>query len=93
MELENTRQQLEKQVRQRFRQVGIDRRRAEVAQLAEDLAARNVGEEEERLKLGLSTARQVLDAQDDLAQARASRLRALVDCNQSLIEWQRLTGD
>ncbi|MBI2506299.1 MAG: TolC family protein, partial [Candidatus Latescibacteria bacterium] len=50
-------------------------------------------EEEERLKLGLSTARQVLDAQDDLAQARATRLRAVVDYNQSLIEWQRLTGE
>ena len=46
-----------------------------------------------RLKLGLSTARLVLDAQDDLAQARASRLRAVVDYNQSLIEWQRLTGE
>ena len=41
-----------------------------------------------RLKLGLSTARLVLDAQ-----ARASRLRAVVDYNQSLIEWQRLTGE
>jgi outer membrane protein TolC len=93
VDLEHLRQQLEKQVRQRFRQVGIDRRRAEVSQLAEELAARNVAEEEERLKLGLSTVRQVLDAQDDLAQARASRLRAVVDYNQSLIEWQRLTGE
>jgi outer membrane protein TolC len=93
VDLENARQQLEQQVRYRFRQVGIDRRRAEVATLAEELAARNVAEEEERLKLGLSTVRQVLDAQDDLAQARASRLRALVDYNQSLIEWQRLTGE
>jgi outer membrane protein TolC len=93
VDLEHQRQQLEQQVRQRFRQVGIDRRRAEVAQLAEELAGRNVAEEEERLKLGLSTARQVLDAQDDLAQARASRLQALVDYNQSLIEWQRLTGE
>jgi outer membrane protein TolC len=93
VDLENLHQQLEQQVRQRFRQLGIDRRRAEVAQLAERLAGRNVAEEEERLKLGLSTARQVLDAQDDLAQARASRLRAVVDYNQSLIEWQRLTGE
>ncbi|MBI2504119.1 MAG: TolC family protein, partial [Candidatus Latescibacteria bacterium] len=86
VDLEHLRQQLEQQVRQRFRQVGIDRRRAEVAQLAEELAGQNVAEEEERLKLGLSTARQVLDAQDDLAQARATRLRAVVDYNQSLIE-------
>lgn len=93
VDLEHLRQQLEQQVRQRFRQAGIDRRRAEVAQLAEGLAGRNVAEEEERLKLGLSTARLVLDAQDDLAQARASRLRAVVDYNLSLIEWQRLTGE
>ena len=93
VDLEHLRQQLEQQVRQRFRQVGIDRRRAEVAQLAEELAGQNVAEEEERLKLGLSTARQVLDAQDDQSQARASRLQALVDYNQSLIEWQHLTGE
>ncbi len=93
VDLENQRQLLEQQVRQRFRQLGIDRRRAEVSQLAERLAGQNVAEEEERLKLGLSTARQVLDAQDDLAQARASQLRAVVDYNQSLIEWQRLTGE
>ncbi|MCC7264610.1 MAG: TolC family protein [Candidatus Latescibacteria bacterium] len=93
LDLANQRQLLEQQVRQRFRQLGIDRRRAEVAQLAEGLAGQNVAEEEERLKLGLSTARLVLDAQDDLAQARASRLRAAVDYNQSLIEWQRLTGE
>ncbi len=93
LDLEQLRLQLVQQVREQFRQVSVTRRRSEVALLAERLAAQNVAEEEERLKLGLSTVRQVLDAQDDLAQARVSRLRAVVDYNQALIEWQRLTGD
>jgi outer membrane protein TolC len=84
--------QLVEQVRERFRQVHTDRRRADVAQLAEQLAERQVREEEDRLALGLSTVRQVLDAQDDLAEARASRLQAVVDYRQAMIAWEQVTG-
>jgi outer membrane protein TolC len=52
-----------------------------------------VAEEEDRLTLGLSTVRQVLDAQDDLAEARAKRLRAVVDYSKALIDWEWLTGE
>ena len=55
--LDNQRMQLVQQVRERFRQVHTDRRRADVAQLAEQLAERQVREEEDRLALGLSTVR------------------------------------
>ena len=91
IDVENLKLQIAGQVRRAFRQVHTDRRRVEVAMLAERLAERSVSEEEDRLGLGLSTVRQVLDAQDDLAAARASRLRALVDYNNSLIEWVRIT--
>ena len=60
--------------------------------MAERLAEQNVTEEEERLALGLSTVRQVLDAQDDLAESRSRRLQAIVDYNKALVEWRRLTG-
>ena len=89
---ERLRLQIAQQVREKHRQVNTDGRRAEVNLLAERLADQNVQEEEERLALGLSTVRQVLDAQDDLAEARIKRLRAIVDYNKALIEWTRFTG-
>ena len=93
VDLERLRLDIVRQVREQHRRVQVDRRRAEVAQLTQSLAAQNVREQEERLALGLSTVRLVLDAQDDLATARNSHLRALVDYNQALVEWGRLTEE
>ena len=92
VDLERLRLDIVQQVRQQHRRVGINQRRVEVSQLAERLAEQNVTEEEERLALGLSTVRQVLDAQDDLAESRSRRLQAIVDYNKALVEWRRLTG-
>jgi len=91
-EHERLRLALARDVRERHRDVNTAHRRAEVTLLAERLAEQNVSEEEERLLLGLSTVRQVLDAQDDLAESRARRLQAVVDYNKALIEWERMTG-
>jgi len=91
--LEQLRLQLAQQVRNQHRSVETSRQREEAARWTERLSAQNLEELEERLSLGLATVRQVLDAQDDLAQARLSRLQALVDYNKALIEWRRLTGD
>lgn len=93
VDLERLRLDIVRQMREQHRRVNVDRRRAEVAQFAQSLAAQNVDEQEERLALGLSSVRQVLDAQDDLAAARNSHLRALVDYNQALVEWGRLTEE
>jgi outer membrane protein TolC len=93
VELEQLRLQLAQQVRNQHRSVETSRQREEAAGWTERLSAQNLGELEERLNLGLATVRQVLDAQDDLAQARLSRLQALIDYNKALIEWRRLTGE
>ena len=93
LDLEQLRLQLAEQVRNQHRQVGLSRQREEAAGWTERLAEQSVREEEERLKLGLSTVRQVLDAQDDLAQAHLNRLQALLDYTKALIEWHRLTGE
>jgi outer membrane protein TolC len=93
VELERLRLQLAQQVRNQHRSVETSRQREEAARWTERLSAQNLDELEERLNLGLATVRQVLDAQDDLAQARLSRLQALVDYNKALIEWHRLTGE
>jgi len=93
IDLENLRRQLVQQVRTQHRQVRISHRRTEVARAAVRLAARHVDEQEARLALGLSTVREVLDAQDDLASVRATFLQATVDYSKALIIWNRLTGE
>jgi outer membrane protein TolC len=90
---EYQRMQLIESVRERFRQVRTNRRRSDVVQLAEKLAARNVKEEEERLAMGLSTVRNVLDAQDDLAEEQANLLGARIDHRLSIIAYDRITGN
>lgn len=92
IDLERQRLVLVNQVREQYRMVGINSRRARVADLTVQLSAQSLHEQEERLALGLATVREVLDAQDDLAQARASRLQAVVEFRKARIEWQRLTG-
>jgi outer membrane protein TolC len=86
------RMQLTEIVRERFRQVRTDQRRSDVVKLAEKLATQNVKEEEERLTLGLSTVRNVLDAQDDLAEARGNLLQTMVDYQHAIIAYDRVTG-
>ena len=93
LSLEQLRLQLAQQVRNQHRQVETSRQREQAAGWTERLAEQSLTELEERLNLGLSTVRQVLDAQDDLSQARLSRLQAVVDYNKALIEWRRLTGE
>ena len=92
VDLENLRLQTAQRVRNQHRQVRINQRRAEVAGTAVGLAAQHVHEQEARLALGMATVREVLDAQDDLAGARVSHLRAIVDCNNARIMWERLIG-
>lgn len=92
VDLERLRLALVNQVREQYRMVRINARRARVADLAVDLSVQSLGEQEERLALGLATVREVLDAQDDLAEARARRLQAVVESRKALIEWRRLTG-
>lgn len=92
IELEQTRLEVVRQVRAQHRLVGLSRRRWEVADLALQLAEQSVAEQEQRLALGLATVRDVLDAQDDLAETRLDRLAAVVDYAKALVEWRRLTG-
>lgn len=92
LDLERRRLGLIQQVRQHYRQVMISRRRTEVSTLAVGLARQNVAEVEARQNLGLSSARSVLDAQDELAQTRAGQLQAVLEHRKALLEWRRLTS-
>lgn len=80
----NVRQQIIVDVREAIRRVQTDFRRIETTRSARIMAEKQLQAEQERLKVGLSTTRFVLDFQRDLATAQGNELRATVDYNKSL---------
>lgn len=82
--LANVRQQIIVGVREAVRRVQTDFKRVETTRSARIMAEKQLEAELERLKVGLSTTRFVLDFQRDLATAQGHELRAIVDYNKSL---------
>lgn len=82
--LTNIRQQIIVGIREAVRRVQTDFKRIETTKSARIMAEKQLQAEQERLKVGLSTTRFVLDFQRDLATAQGNELRAIVDYNKSL---------
>lgn len=82
--LTSVRQQIIIGVREAVRRVQTDFKRIETTRSARIMAEKQLQAEQERLKVGLSTTRFVLDFQRDLATAQGNELRATVDYNKSL---------
>ena len=82
--LQSVRQQIIVGVREAVRRVHTDFKRIETTRSARIMAEKQLQAEQERLKVGLSTTRFVLDFQRDLATAQGNELRATVDYNKSL---------
>ncbi len=80
------------EVRNAVRDVRDGQKRVEAAALSVKLAREVLGNEEEKLKAGLSTTREVLEAQRDLIRAEAGEIRAVVDYNVALSELERAKG-
>ncbi|MGC4097085.1 MAG: TolC family protein [Nitrospira sp.] len=87
--LTSIRQRIIVNVREAVRRVQTDFKRIETTQSARILAEKQLKTEQERLKVGLSTTRFVLDFQHDLAIAQGNELRAIVDYNKSLSNLER----
>ena len=87
--LTGIRQRIIVNVREAVRRVQTDFKRIETTQSARILAEKQLKTEQERLKVGLSTTRFVLDFQHDLAIAQGNELRAIVDYNKSLSNLER----
>jgi len=79
-------------VRERFRQVQIQGRQAEVARLAKELEAQNYEAQEERYAAGQASTHDILDYQDRLAQAELDHIKALIDYNIALINLDQSEG-
>ncbi|TAJ34893.1 MAG: TolC family protein [Nitrospirae bacterium] len=90
--LQSMRQQVIVGVREAVRRVQTDFKRIETTRSARLMAEKQLQAERERLNVGLSTTRFVLDFQLDLATAQGSELRAIVDYNKSLSNLARNKG-
>jgi outer membrane protein TolC len=85
----SVRQQIIVGVREAVRRVQTDFKRIETTRSARIMAEKQLQAEQQRLKVGLSTTRFVLDFQRDLATAQGKELRATVDYNKSLSNLSR----
>ncbi len=79
-------------VRAAVRAVETNRESATISALATELSQKQYELERARFNAGLSTSRRVLEAQDDLENARVSQLQSQVNLQGALSELQRLEG-
>jgi len=76
------------EVRSVGRQVTTNQRRVETTGTARSLAERRLEAEERKFAAGTSTSFFVFQAQRDLAQAQANELRAILDYNRSVVDFE-----
>lgn len=79
-------------VRNAIREVENSIRSIEAAKTSVELADEVVGNEEERLNVGIGTTRDVIEAQRDLVDARTQLIRAIANYNIALAELERARG-
>jgi len=88
VQLQNLELQVTTQVRDAARQVTTNAQRVETTRVARELSEERLGAEEKKLAAGTSTSFFVFQAQRDLAEARNSELRAVLDYNKSLVDFE-----
>ena len=88
VQLRNEQLQVVTQVRQVARQVQTNQQRVQTTQAARDLAERRLDAEQRKLAAGTSTNYLVFQAQRDLAQARTNEIRAILDYQQSVVDFE-----
>ncbi len=71
-------------------QVEANRQRVEAARIARDLSQRRLEAEQSKFDVGLSTNYFVVQAQRDLLTAENTELRATLDYQQSLVDFERI---
>ena len=76
------------QVRDSGRQLVANSKRVEATLAARVLAERRLEAEEKKFAAGMSTSFEVFQAQRDLAQARSTALRAVLDYAQSQVDFE-----
>jgi outer membrane protein TolC len=88
LQLRSQELQVTTQVRDAGRQVNTNLKRVEATRVSRELAERRLESEQKKFSAGLSTSFLVFQAQRDLAQARNAELRAILDYNTSLVDFE-----
>jgi len=92
IELRQQEQTATVEVRQSVRQIETDIKRVKAARVNSRLQKEKLEAEQKKFENGISTSFNVLEFQEDLAQARSRENLALVDYNKSRAEMQRVLG-
>jgi len=90
--LQNQEQQAFLEIRNAVRDVQTNFKRIQAYKAARELAEKKLEAEEKKLKVGLTTNYIVLQHQRDLADARGTELRAIIDYNLSLASLDKALG-
>ena len=87
-QLRNQQLQVTTQVRLQARNLQTNQQRVQSTQASRQLAERRLDAEQRKFTAGTSTSFQVFQAQRDLSQARNNELRAILDYNQSVVDFE-----
>ncbi len=87
-QLKNVELQIVTQVREIGRQVNTNLKRVEATGAARSLSERRLEAEQQKFEVGMSTPFLVFQAQRDLSQARDGELRAILDYNQAIVDFE-----
>ncbi|MEE8111117.1 MAG: TolC family protein, partial [Acidobacteriota bacterium] len=81
-----------KEVRSAVRQIETNQKRVKAARVNKRLQSEKLNAEEKKYENGMSTSFQVLEFQEDLAEAERGEIRAVIDFNLSLAELEKVKG-
>ena len=84
--------QIAQEVRTAVRQVGTNRRRIDSSRVARELQEASLDAEQKKFEVGMTTSYFIVQAQRDLAQARANELQAIIDFNKAIVAVERAQG-
>ena len=80
------------EVRTAVRQVQTNRRRIDASRVARELQEASLDAEQKKFEVGMTTSYFIVQAQRDLAQARANELQAIIDYNKAIVAVERAQG-
>lgn len=86
------RDEIRQEIRSAIRDLEVNRKKIEVTELGTRLAAERLETLLKRKDVGLATTRDVLEGEEDLAEARTLHISALADYNLALTGYLRATG-
>jgi outer membrane protein TolC len=92
IDLKRVEQQATLEVRRSVRDIETGIKRVRVARVNSRLQQEKLEAEVKKFENGISTSFNVLEFQEDLAQARSREILALVDYNKARVEFERVVG-